>query len=103
MPRIETITGELLEGIDSEGGHFDLMERLALPLPVRVICELLGVPPSDHDLLVGWSAALSRALDPDFLLTGDDRARQRDAHDAFAAYVRGLLPVHERPIQTHRA
>ena len=92
-PRIETITGELLGGIDSEEGPFDLMERLALPLPVRVICELLGVPPGDHDLLVGWSAALSRALDPDFLLTGDDRARQRDARDAFAAYLRGLLPV----------
>jgi cytochrome P450 len=92
-PRIETITGDLLGGIDSEEGSFDLMERLALPLPVRVICELLGVPSGDHGLLVGWSAALSRALDPDFLLTGDDRARQRDARDAFATYLRDLLPV----------
>jgi len=92
-PRIEAITGELLDGIDHEEGPFDLVERLALPLPVRVICELLGVRPGDHDLLVGWSAALSRALDPDFLLTGDDRARQHDARAAFAAYLRGLLPV----------
>jgi cytochrome P450 len=91
-PRIEMITDDLLNGIGSEAGPFDLVERLALPLPVQVICEMLGVPSGDRELLVGWSAALSRALDPDFLVTADERARQRDARDAFAAYVRGLLP-----------
>ena len=90
--RIEMITGDLLDGLDRQAGPFDLVEGLALPLPVQVICELLGVPPGDRDLLVGWSAALSRALDPDFLVSDDERARQRDARDAFAAYVRGLLP-----------
>jgi cytochrome P450 len=95
-PRIETITGELLHDLDGRVNPFDLVERLALPLPVRVICELLGVPPADRGLLVGWSAALSRALDPGFLVTEDERARQRDARDAFAAYVRGLLPVRRR-------
>lgn len=92
-PHIETITGELLDGIDGKTGPFDLVERLALPLPVRVICELLGVPPSDYALITEWSAALSRALDPGFLLTGANRVRQRDARNAFAAYLRGLLPV----------
>jgi cytochrome P450 len=92
-PRIETITGELLDGLDGRAGPFDLVEGLALPLPVRVICELLGVMPDDRDLLVGWSAALSRALDPGFLLSEDERERQHVARDAFAAYLRGLLPV----------
>jgi cytochrome P450 len=92
-PRIEAITGELVHGLSAQAGQFDLMEGLALPLPVRVICELLGVLPDDYDLLVGWSAALSRGLDPGFLLTDEDRARQRDARDAFAAYLAGLLPV----------
>jgi cytochrome P450 len=92
-PHIETITRELLDGISSEAGPFDLVERLALPLPVRVICELLGIPPADRDLLTQWSAALSRALDPDFLLTDEDRASQRDARETFRAYLRDLLPV----------
>lgn len=95
-PRIETITRDLLDDLGGRAGPFDLVERLALPLPVRVICELLGVPPDDRDLLVGWSAALSRALDPGFLITEDERARQRAARDAFAAYLRGLLPVRRR-------
>ena len=72
------------------------MEGLALPLPVRVISELLGIPPADRDLLTQWSAALSRALDPDFLLTDEDRISQRDARDAFRAYLRDLLPVRRR-------
>jgi cytochrome P450 len=95
-PQIETITRELLADLDGRVGRFDLVERLALPLPVRVICELLGVRPDDRDLLIGWSAMLSRALDPGFLLTDDERAGQRDARDAFAAYLRGLLPVRRR-------
>ena len=95
-PRIETIGAELLAGLDGRADPFDLVERLALPLPVRVICELLGIRPDDRGLLVGWSAALSRALDPSFPLTDDERARQRDARDAFAAYLRGLLPARRR-------
>jgi cytochrome P450 len=95
-PHIETITRELLDGIDSEAGPFDLVEGLAQPLPVRVISELLGIPPADRDLLTQWSAALSRALDPDFLLTDEDRISQRDARDAFRAYLRDLLPVRRR-------
>jgi cytochrome P450 len=92
-PRVETITEELLDGLSGQDGPFDLVEGVAQPLPVRVICELLGVMPDDYDLLVGWSAALSRGLDPGFLLTDEDRVRQRHARDAFASYLAGLLPV----------
>jgi cytochrome P450 len=64
-PHIVTITRDLLHGIDSEAGPFDLVEGLALPLPVRVISELLGIPPADSELLNQGSVALSRALDPE--------------------------------------
>ncbi|MFJ1884758.1 cytochrome P450 [Streptomyces sp. NPDC088137] len=46
-PRIETVTAELLDGVGraaAEGdGTVDLRSRFALPLPMGVICELLGV------------------------------------------------------------
>jgi cytochrome P450 len=96
-PRIATLTAELLDG--ARGGpreRFDLISALALPLPVAVISELLGIPPGDRPRLVTWSAALIRALDPGFLITDEERLRQRAARDDFAAYLRGLLPARRR-------
>jgi cytochrome P450 len=45
-PRIERIAEELLDGIEAAAAHgaVDLIESYALPLPMRVIGELLGVP-----------------------------------------------------------
>src|ERR1039458_8335303 len=47
---------------------FDVVDALAWPLPVAVICELLGVPPEDHTEFRAASASLARGLDPEFLL-----------------------------------
>jgi cytochrome P450 len=105
-PRVEELTAELLaaelpaEAGDgpalAAGGRFDLIAGLAQPLPVAVISELLGVPPGDRPRLVAWSAALTRALDPAFLVSDEERARQRAARADFAAYLRGLLSSRRR-------
>ena len=98
-PRVEALTAELLAAglpADAAGGRFDLIAGLAQPLPVAVISELLGVPPADRPRLVAWSAALTRALDPAFLVSDEERARQRAARADFAAYLRGLLPSRRR-------
>jgi cytochrome P450 len=47
-PRIQEITDELVDAI-APCGEADLMEALALPLPITVICEMLGVPLADRD------------------------------------------------------
>lgn len=59
---------ELVDGLLGEAAahdEVDLMARLAEPLPVMVICELLGVPAADWDQFKPWSAAIGRVLDPD--------------------------------------
>ena len=59
---------ELVDGLlDSMEDHetADIMTDLAEPLPVMVICELLGVPAGDWDRFKPWSTAIARALDPD--------------------------------------
>jgi cytochrome P450 len=43
QPRIQEITDELVDRI-APLGHADIVESVALPLPLRVICELLGIP-----------------------------------------------------------
>jgi cytochrome P450 len=96
-PRVEAMSAELLkDAVKGADGRFDLIAGLALPLPVAVISELLGIPPADRPRLVGWSDALARSLDPPFLIPEEERGRQRAARDEFAAYLRELLPSRRR-------
>jgi cytochrome P450 len=55
-PRIEAITEELLGGI-APGSQVDLVEALAFPLAITVICELLGIPDSDRGTFRVWTKA----------------------------------------------
>lgn len=56
-PRIRDITGALLERV-AEQGRMDVITDLAVPLPVTVIAELLGIPLADQDRFKLWSDAL---------------------------------------------
>ncbi|GAA3539514.1 cytochrome P450 [Amycolatopsis ultiminotia] len=48
-PRIQQIVDELIDDVLATGGEVDLVEKLSLPVPSLVICEMLGVPYADHD------------------------------------------------------
>jgi unspecific monooxygenase len=87
-PRIEQLVDELLRDC---AGDVDLIEVLAYPLPVTVISELLGVPPEDEERFRGWSAALARGLDPDFLLPEAEVARRLQARGEFSEYFTELI------------
>ncbi|MFC9257343.1 cytochrome P450 family protein, partial [Amycolatopsis thailandensis] len=53
-PRIEQITAELLADI-GDAERVDLLPSFAVPLPIRVICELLGVHAGDQPAFAKWS------------------------------------------------
>ncbi|KIH99211.1 monooxygenase [Streptomonospora alba] len=55
---IQRITDELLDAMEKQGPPAELIGSLAFPLPVRVICELLGVPFADHDKFQKWSEGI---------------------------------------------
>lgn len=56
-PWVEEITRSLLDRVQGADG-FDLVDALAYPLPVTVICGLLGVPPEDLPTFRRWAEAL---------------------------------------------
>ena len=58
-PHIEEIAASLLADAGRTGGRFDAVTGFAQPLPIIVIAELLGVPPSDRDQLKEWSTAIA--------------------------------------------
>jgi len=55
--RIREITRELLDAV-IERGEMDLAADFAVPLPLRIIAELIGMPPSDWPRLRRWSDAI---------------------------------------------
>ena len=57
-PRVAAIVSELIGAFTARPRPADLMTSFSLPLPVRVICELLGVPAGDMAKFRGWSAVL---------------------------------------------
>ncbi|WP_220449053.1 cytochrome P450 family protein [Nonomuraea mesophila] len=82
-PRIQEIVDALVSGLPEE---FDLIERFAYPLPVQVICELLGVPAADRGTWRSWAADLTA---PDL--------------EKVAAGARGLVGYMSRLIVAKRA
>ena len=71
-PRIQPLVDRLLDELPehAEGGSVDLLEHLARPLPVDVICELVGVPEPDRTrwrtygtaVASGWGEAFTEAI-----------------------------------------
>ena len=84
-PRVQEITDRLLDAV-VPAGRADLIEDFALPLPVTVISELLGVPLTDRDRFQEWTNVLltQRPNRPDIEAT--ERAWQR-----MWSYLEGLL------------
>ncbi|NKQ52682.1 cytochrome P450 [Amycolatopsis sp. K13G38] len=79
-PGIEEIAHRLLDDMVKSGPPADLKAGLGFPLPVWVICTLLGVPDSDRDRFAYWSDTMLNLT-----RYGDDEISQAQA--AFAAYL----------------
>jgi cytochrome P450 len=90
-PHIQQIVDGLLERVE-RAGSMDLIEEFAYPLPVVVICEMLGVPVEDHERFKGWSLEIARSLDLILQPPDSDLARRSvEARHALTDYFRGLI------------
>jgi cytochrome P450 len=64
-PGLENLASTLVDKLDGSR-QFDLVDQFAYPLPVTVICRLLGVPPEDETQFHGWADAIVDSLDLEF-------------------------------------
>jgi cytochrome P450 len=83
-PRVAGTVDELIGAMRRMPRPVDLVENFSLPLPVQVICELLGVPASDRPTFHAWSDTLM----------GDanrDPAETRAAFEGLSYYFAGLI------------
>jgi cytochrome P450 len=66
-PRVTELVDAALDRIErriTEDGRADLVAELAYPLPFTVICEMLGMPDTDHARLRDLAGTLVRSLEP---------------------------------------
>ncbi|MFF4298265.1 cytochrome P450 [Streptomyces vinaceus] len=98
-PMVERITLELLDGLDAAAAPHttrtttatatvDLVRDFAFPLPILVVCELLGFPPEDRDLYRKWSTTI--------VTQEGDHAEVRRAVQEMGSYV---LDIADRRIR----
>ena len=59
-PHIRAIADDLAGKLFADGSPADLVGRYARVLPLSVICELLGLPPSDRPRFIAWANTVSR-------------------------------------------
>lgn len=91
-PDIATLVDGLLDKVGAEG-RLEVIADLAYPLPVAVICRLLGVPIEDEPKFSWASALLAQGLDPFIAFTGQPQGFEErlEAGLWLRGYLRDLL------------
>jgi len=79
-PKMTAIVDSLVDEMVERGRPADLKSSVGFPLPVFVICDVLGVPAADRDRFSHWSDAF-------LSVTRFSEDEVRTAHDEFAAYM----------------
>ncbi|MFB6818985.1 cytochrome P450 [Streptomyces sp. NPDC056347] len=88
-PQVRELASDLLDAMEAAGAPADLVDLFALPLPVAVICRMLGVPTEDRPLFRKWS--------DDALSTSSLTAAEFEAsREELRGYMSGLIEQHRR-------
>lgn len=84
-PRIQEITDALLDDCAADA-TVDLLPSFAFPLPLKVICELIGVPEEERDDVQEWCSVVARTG-----FSKGDKARLAEAENTLHRYFQELI------------
>ncbi len=96
--RIRDLTRTYLDTLLASGSRADLVSALAHPLPMHVITQILGIPPSDNERIKQWCEDEKLFFVPQ--LPPEERMRSAHGVAAFRRYLRDLVEErqqHPRP------
>jgi len=93
--RIQQIVDGLLDAVAGRG-EMELIADLAYPLPVSVICEMVGVPAGDRGRFGQWSYDIARSFDALIFPNPEVIARASAASAAIGAYFHDLVAERRR-------
>ncbi|MEE2678705.1 MAG: cytochrome P450 [Myxococcota bacterium] len=94
LPRIQQVVDTLLDAVEDRG-EMDLVADFAYPLPMVVICEMLGVPAEDLPRFQRWAHDSHRRGELG-LISDAVIARGEEATRGFQEYFRGLIEDHRK-------
>lgn len=96
-PSVRRIVADLLDNLP-DGEPVNFVERVSVPLAVRVVANFLGVPSEDWDQVRKWADSFMANLGGG-LAEGSPEAQQAavDLGDMYAYFVRSLAERRERP------
>ncbi len=64
---------EIVDEVEAANGEVEFVEQVAVPLPLQIICDMIGVPPEDRGKVFDWSNRLIGGQDPDFSVSKEDQ------------------------------
>jgi cytochrome P450 len=89
-PQVTTLVTDYLNRAEDAGGAIDFIQDFAIPLPVTVIAQMLGVPTADRDRLRDWSVAFGKLINGR-ILSPQELAEAQLGVLAFVKYFRDLI------------
>jgi cytochrome P450 len=89
-PWIQQIADQLLDGLSSTADPVELISAFAVPFPVDVIAEILGINKADRDEFKRWSDAVALTFDTtlDEVAAARVADSERELHDYLGAVIR---------------
>ena len=92
--RMAEIVTDLVDNMAARS-RIDVVDDLAYPLPVTVICELLGVPPGDEQRFRVWVDVALQSTDPG-LDPETQQKKRAEAGKELRAFMQELVEAHRR-------
>ncbi len=93
-PHIQEIADSLLDAV-ADPNRLDIVKDLAIPLPIIVIAEMLGVSPSEREQFKVWSTDIAGVLGSGGEAQ-DTMERARSSSEALAEYFAGIIEERRR-------
>ncbi|HEV2368314.1 MAG TPA: cytochrome P450, partial [Acidimicrobiales bacterium] len=89
-PRVVEIVERQLDMAEPRA-RAEVLSDLAYPIPVAIICDLLGVHESDRHLFPTWATDIAARFDIEPIRTPEINKRGNEAAGALADYLRGMI------------